>query len=124
MGGGAGKLKRERDSAMAVQGEAKSAAGPFYSRGEGGNPAGALHADHVWPAMVEKAVREGSRRGLSRRNSRPNWRWRCWMRPVVQGCAGCGSGERRRGADGGLRWCCLAEATVRGKWSKCGRGSV
>jgi hypothetical protein len=53
-------LRKERGSALAVRGDAGSTAGSFYSRGEGGNPAGALHADHVRPTMVEEAVREGS----------------------------------------------------------------
>jgi hypothetical protein len=100
-GSGARVLRKERGLTVAVQGEARSAVGSFYSRGEGGNPAGALHADHVRPAMVDEAVWEGSRRGLGRRNLRPKWWWRCWTRPVVQGWAGCGSGKRRRGAGGG-----------------------
>jgi hypothetical protein len=71
----------ERGRRLAVQGEAKSAAGSYYSRGEGGNSAGALHADHVRPTMVEKAVQEGSRGGLGRRN----WWWRYWTRPIMHG---------------------------------------
>jgi hypothetical protein len=67
----------ERGRQLAVQGGVKSATGSFYSRREGGNSAGALHADHVRPAMVEKAVREGSRCGLGRRDLWPIWWWRC-----------------------------------------------
>jgi hypothetical protein len=61
-------LKEERGSAVAVRGEAGSAAVSFYSRGKGGNPAGALHAELARQPM---AVRERSRRGLGRQDSRP-----------------------------------------------------
>jgi hypothetical protein len=94
-GGSALVLRKEGGSVVAVWVEPGSCRPLFIDVGRWLSGRYFELEDLLRPAM---AVRERSRRGLGRRDSRPIGWWRCWTRPVVQGVSWLCSGDAERTA--------------------------
>jgi hypothetical protein len=88
-------LRKEEGSVVAVRGEPGSCRPLFIGAGRRLSGQYFELEELLRPAM---AVRQRSRRGLGRRDSRPIGWWRCWTRPVVQGVSWPCSGDAERTA--------------------------